>query len=405
MKSSDHSTKLRLLSAFVLGSALFISGCSLFTSNEDRFREAVSHRNQGDLKAAAIEFKNVLKADPNHAQARWLLGKTYLDLNDGLSAKKELLRAQELGVDDDQLPLAIAKAYLLTSEPEAALKLIEETPGLAKDAQGLVVRGEAQMAQGRLEEAKQSFQTALDVDPEHVAASYGLIRMALNAKDIPTAQAQIEAVLKQDPDDFQGLVFKAELALSQGKPQLAIDAYLQALKVREFLLVRVGLARAYLASGNTEAAESQLGHVFEKSPDYLPALFLKAVSAVQRKDFDQAKSLLQEVLSKAPDHYASMFLLGSVHFNLGEYEQAANQLVSYLAEDVTNVNAKKLLAQAYLKLGDTQRAVERLESAADSAPNDPELMSMLGNLYTGMGDYAAGEDYFQRALKLAPGAK
>lgn len=405
MKSLNRPSKLRVLSACIMGSALFISGCNLFKSTEDRFREAVEHREKGELSTAAIEFKNLLKAEPDHAQARWLLGKTYLEMNDGLSAKKELQRARELGVDDDQLVFALAQAHLRTSEPETTLQLLESTPGLSKDAQGLVLRGEAQLALGQLEKAKQSFQDALKADPEYLNARYGLIRLALNAKNFADAAEQIDVVLTQAPEDYQGLILKAELALNQGKPQLAIEAYQQALKGRDSLLVRLGLARAYLASGNAADADAQLDKVLERAPENLPARYLKAVSASQRNDFESAKSQLLEVLGKAPNHYPSMLLLGAIHFNLGEYEQAVSKLVSYLAEDLTNVRAKKLLAQTYIKLGDTQRAIERLESAADSTPNDPELMGMLGNLYTGMGDYATGEGYYEKALKLAPGTK
>ncbi len=405
MKSLNRPSKLHLLPACILGGALLISGCNPFTSNEDRFKEAVKYREKGELSAAAIEFKNILKTEPDHAQARWLLGKTYLEMNDGLSAKKELQRAQELGIGNDELVIALARAHLMTNEPGVALQLLESTPGLAKDAQGLVLQGEAQMVLGQLEKAKQRFQAGLQADPEYLNARYGLIRLALNAKNFADASAQIDAVLAQAPEDYQGLIYKAELALNQGKPQLAIEAYQQALKGRDSLLVRLGLARAYLASGNADDADTEIDKVLAQSPENLPARYLKAVSSTQRNDFESAKSQLLEVLGKAPNHYPSMLLLGAIHFNLGEYEQAVNNLVSYLAEDVTNLRAKKLLAQAYLKLGDTKRAIERLESAADSAPNDPELMGMLGSLYTGMGDYATGEGYYEKALKLAPGTQ
>ena len=118
MKSSISHTPFRLFSVCVLGFALLISGCGLFVDTEDRFRQAVEHREKGELNAAMIEFKNVLKDEPDHAQARWLLGKTYLEMNDGLSAKKELQRARELGVDNDELLIALVKAYLKTNEPE-----------------------------------------------------------------------------------------------------------------------------------------------------------------------------------------------------------------------------------------------------------------------------------------------
>ena len=405
MKFLKRPNKRPLLVVSLVATSLFLSGCNLFTSSEERMQQAIAFQEKGDFNAAAIEFRNVLKKEPDNGEARWLLGKTYLDLNDGLSAKKELLKARDLGVTSDELDKALARAYLRTDEPEAALKLIESSAALGSHAEGLVMRGEALFALGRRDEARQSFLAALKADSGYLNARYGLTRLALDARDQNGANSQIESILAQSPEDFQGLVFKAELALNQGQPDKAIEVYQQALKVRDSLLVRLGLARAYLASGKPNEADTQISKVLALAPDNLPALYFKAVSASQREDFSAAKSHLQDVLGKAPEHYPSMLLLGAIQFNLGEYEQAVSNLVAYLAEDVGNVRAKKLLAEAYLKLGDTDRAIERLESAADTAPDDPQLMSMLGKLYSDKGDIATAQGYYEKTLTLAPGSK
>ena len=144
MRSVKLPKKVRLLSVSFIAAALFLSGCNLFSSTEERLQQAIEYQAQGDLNAAAIEFRNVLKKEPDHAQARWLLGKTYLEMGDGLSAKKELIRAKELGIGNEELDLALTRAYLQTEEPQAALELIESSSVLNSQAPGLVLRGEAQ---------------------------------------------------------------------------------------------------------------------------------------------------------------------------------------------------------------------------------------------------------------------
>ena len=115
--------------------------------------------------------------------------------------------------------------------------------------------------------------------------SYYVIRLALSEHDLAAASRQIDAVLEQAPRDYQGLIYKAELSLTRQQPGEAIEAYRQALDVRDTLLGRLGLARAYLADGQTEESETQLNEVLQKAPDNLPARYLKAVSATQRKDY------------------------------------------------------------------------------------------------------------------------
>ena len=49
-----------------------------------------------DYQSASRELKGALRIDRNLAQARWLLGKIYLDLGEVRAAEKELLLAGEL---------------------------------------------------------------------------------------------------------------------------------------------------------------------------------------------------------------------------------------------------------------------------------------------------------------------
>ncbi|MCU7842402.1 MAG: PEP-CTERM system TPR-repeat protein PrsT [Candidatus Thiodiazotropha sp. (ex Monitilora ramsayi)] len=405
MKLPNKPLSLGFFVPWILITVFFISGCNLFTSNEERFRKAVDHQEKGEVNAAIIEFKNVIKSDPEHAQARLLLGKAYLKINDGAGAKKELLRARSLGVVDSDLAVELAKAYLLTDELDEAQSLLEETPSLPQDGETLTLKGDVVLALGRIAEAKRHYQASLSSDPTYIRARYGLVRLALRENNNVEASQQIKKILDLDESDFQGLIYLAEVELNQGNPQAAIEAYKRALKTADNTFVRIGLARAYLAVSDTESADRQLDAVAEREPENLVVSYLKAVSAYQRNDLSTAKTLLLEVVGKAPDHYPSLLLLGSVHFHLAEYEQAINNLVRYLAQDESHVRAKKVLAQSYVKLGDLDRAIERLESAADTTPNDPELMMMLGNLYTGKGDYASGESYYNKAMKLAPGVK
>ncbi len=398
-----------LFSGFILSwllvSALFLSGCNLFSSSEERYRKAVEYQEKGELNAAIIEYKNVIKSDPEHAQARFMLGKAYLEANDAAGAKKELLRARSLGIADRDLVIPLAKSYLMTQEAGEAKKLLSGAQGLPQNGETLTLKGDVFLATGDIAEAKKQYESSLSVEPDFVGARYGLVRIALQQRDLGEATEQINEILKLKENDAQGLTYLAEIKMNQGDPQGAVAAYDRALSAVDNNYIRIGLARAYLAMEDAESADKHLSVLSEREPQNLVVSYLAAVSAFQKKDLSSAKSLLQEVLAKAPDHYPSLLLLGSVHYGLGEYEQVVNNLVRYLAENESSVQAKKLLAQTYVKLGDLDRAIEYMESAVDAAPSDPQLMMSLGNLYTSKGDYVTGKEYYEKAMKLAPGAK
>jgi len=81
-----------LVMAVVLGSILALYSCSNPDKNKvEHFNKAMAYASKGEKKAAEIEFKNALKADPKYAEARYQLGILYLE-EGALKAAVEELR-------------------------------------------------------------------------------------------------------------------------------------------------------------------------------------------------------------------------------------------------------------------------------------------------------------------------
>ena len=97
----SHTSSMRALVRFlvclwVIG--LFgIAGPSFAAdpAAQEFIQKAQDYRDQGKLKHAVIELKNALQENPENAEARLLLGQTYLDLTKGPAAEKEARRSSE----------------------------------------------------------------------------------------------------------------------------------------------------------------------------------------------------------------------------------------------------------------------------------------------------------------------
>ncbi len=80
--------------------AVLVAGataCSKGGSTEQHLARANQFIASEEYKSAVIELKNALQQDNQSAEARYLLGKVYLESGDVLSAEKELQRALDLG--------------------------------------------------------------------------------------------------------------------------------------------------------------------------------------------------------------------------------------------------------------------------------------------------------------------
>ena len=99
----------RLLIACVLSLGLVACGGE---SSESLVSQAKASIAKGDTQAAVIQLKNAVAADEKNADARYELGKLYLDQSDLASAEKEFRRAREAGYAASTVNPMIARTLL-----------------------------------------------------------------------------------------------------------------------------------------------------------------------------------------------------------------------------------------------------------------------------------------------------
>ncbi len=392
--------------AFALIAVLGLAACDDSGKElQEHFDRAMGYRDSGDMGAAVIELKNVLQIDPEHGQARWLLGRTFIALGDGASAGKELARARDLGFTSPEMERATVRALLLQGQFDNALAAVEQASSSESDAGWLVLRGQAQLGLQNVKDAKQAFDAALKSDPSNAQARRGLARIGLMGGDIRAAEQQLNKALESARDDSQTWIFKGELELSLGKPETAQASFGKALALSPTsAAARMGVVRAMLAQGKSNEATEHIDILAKAGPHHPSVNYLKALAARQRNDLDSARAALREVLRVAPDHAPSLLLAGQIHTLRREFEQARDVLQHYLTQLPDDLGAKKLLAAVYIELGQAQKAVDLLGPIAAQLPDDPQLLAMLGAAHMSQRDFQTGKSYLDQAADLAPHA-
>ena len=77
---------------------VFVVSCGNSETDEKEYlQRAKGYIETKELQASAIELKNILVSNPEHAEARDLLGKVKLKLGDAVTAEKETRRAMAAG--------------------------------------------------------------------------------------------------------------------------------------------------------------------------------------------------------------------------------------------------------------------------------------------------------------------
>jgi putative PEP-CTERM system TPR-repeat lipoprotein len=396
----------RVCIALGLAVSLGLAGCGDDGKElQEHFDRALEYRDSGDTRAAIIELKNVLQIDPDHAEARWLLARSYIALGDGASAQKELERAGDLGFSNPEMDRAAVRALLLQGQFEDALTRIQRVSASDFDAQWLVLRGQGELGMQNVGAAREAFEAAIRSDPANTDARRGLARIGLMDGDTQAAEQQLDKALETARDDMQTWLLKGELEMSLRKPEAAQGSFEKALELSPTSAVaRMGIVRAMLAQGKTADASAHIDILAKASPNHPMVNYLRALAARQANDLDTAQAALREVLGVAPNHAPSLLQAGQIHYMRREFEQARDVLRRYLDQLPDNLAAKKLLAAVYIELKQPEKAVDLLGPMAAQAPNDPQLLAMLGTAHMSQRDFQAGRTYLGQAADLAPDA-
>jgi Tfp pilus assembly protein PilF len=144
-------------------------------AGKDFYESAERLLEKGDRKGAIIELKNALQADPQDLTARILLGRTYLEVENGASAAKELLRARRDGARDRFVLVPLGEAYLHHGLYGRILKEIRVAGQDAETAARIeIIRGQAQLRLQKFDEAEKSFVTAMKTLPNDEKALLGM---------------------------------------------------------------------------------------------------------------------------------------------------------------------------------------------------------------------------------------
>ena len=376
-----HAPKLSVVIAGVV--ALMLIACDDLTS-EDYVERARNYREQGDIQASIIELKNAVQADRQNAEARLLLGKSYLKIGDLESAEKEFIWARDLGIDPTTAIRTLATVWLMQRKSERILEefvIDDETPPGERVISHLA-RAIAHFYLDDLASAEEQYRRALEIDSESLQALVGMASVALEQGRLADAQSALTSAYSLSDDDVSVLALIGDLSTRQGDLEAAETAYRSLLRGRpNNTAARLALARIELALGKVDLALENIEQILQGLPRHPGANFLRAAVAVKAGDFDTAKRHSEQILQANPEHRESLLIAGAASLARDELEQAHRYLSAFVIQVPGHVIGSRLLAEAQGRLARRQRyppeVTQLLDGSADDrllvVANDPDI--------------------------------
>ncbi len=259
---------------------------------------ATAYNEQGLLSKAVGEYRVALKYSPNQTNLHVALADALNGLHDYRDAITELETADKHSPGDSVVYAQIALAYAHLNDRERTLEYIKlaEEKGqsnvLGSTGEALSLIGERDAAMGRFEKALNSpDNNRLDVrlaiaklmaadghwDDARRQIALGLMEARSGETHAPVAEQYIQvADAFLGMHDFNLAQIFFERALAHGGPQTA---------------VRIGLANAYLAQGDTERAQGQISVISKQAGEEPSYEYLLTNANILRQQHRNAQAL------------------------------------------------------------------------------------------------------------------
>ncbi|MAM88629.1 MAG: hypothetical protein CME36_15100 [unclassified Hahellaceae] len=372
---------------------------------------------QGELKASTLEARSAIELRPDQVEPYFLIVDNLLDAGDAANAERQLKQVLEI-IPKDQIDskvrnraqLILARSNLLQGDFDDALEALEKiaSPDRPMETQAELVKGRIYLTSERLNEARDAFRRAQELDPGEVESLVGLSKTAFVEGDVEAASSLIAEAEKIDGAATELWLWKAQFAAANKEWPKAEDAYIRALEdigqydvmtQRKYATISE-LIRVLRAQGKQSEAFVYEQILAKSAPGTIKSNLSAAQEAFEQDDLESAARYLEEVLEQAPNHEQTALMLGLVRFRQGRIDEA-EKLLAPIAEAGNSEIASKLLAATRLKMRNPMGAKEVLD-AIDNKQSDPETLAMVAIASLTSGDFETGESLMEEALALAP---
>lgn len=355
--------------AFLFFVVVLAAACT--DSPDQVLQRSQQHLERSDYRSAVVELKALLQREPKNAQARWLLAEVYLQMEDGASAEKELLRAGSLGVSGDSVLPWLARALLLQGRVDDVLNLAVKD-GVSQRSSGeiMATRGLAKLAKGDVKEAEQLIVDAATLAADSLYVRYANARLHFFQKDLNGAKGELDRILSADPGDGRAWSLLGDIQVFEKAYPDAEASYTKAIELRsastrdQLRRGSVRLARNDLVGAAADADSLRVKAKNDAQVQY----FSGQVYFLQRK-YELAMESLENAYAHSTENLPTTFLLGAVHYQIGNTARALELAERAHAIAPSYIPGRKLLALLSLQVGDHAK-VERLMSPVVKARPD-----------------------------------
>lgn len=282
-----------------------------------------------------------------------LRAQAYALTGDKDNVESSLRQADELAAEHpDTLAVRAGLAYT-DNQVEQALALVGKAVAKTEKRVDLqVMKADLLRAGKRSDEAFDTYNKALALDPGNLPARLAVAQQYLATSNLDKAQSELKTLNTYAPNNLMG-------------------RYLEGL---------IEFRRK-----NLDAANNKLQEVLRSAPDFAPANLLVGAISLSKGKRENAITHLNRVLEASPDHVLARKLLATAMLESGQADRA-RELIADIKNDDSDAQLLSLQGNIALRTGAFQEARSKFEKAAALVPDNTALLRELAASRMASGD-------------------
>ncbi|MEY1661387.1 tetratricopeptide repeat protein [Isoalcanivorax beigongshangi] len=337
------------------------------------YARALHLRSESDMPGSLAAVERAIRLQPRHEEARLLKGRLLYEAGNTRAALRHL-RREVRRAPDSLRPRVIYVRYLLEA-------------------------GDADQAAKQLQILTEKFP-----DDQDLQLSLGLFALQQDHRD--TGRAILEALLEAGYQPSEMQLYLGQLEELEGRPQLAIEHYLQVQDGDNVLPAQVQAARLMADIGQYRAMHRQLANLRQQFPQELPRLYAMEAELLSLQQPEAALLLLNEALETLPDHPSLLYGRAMLAEQIGLLEVTFADLRRILVRDPNNTEALNALGYTLADRSDQyEEAYGLIQRALAKQPDNPAILDSMGWVLFKLGRAEEAVPYLERAYRAYPDAE
>lgn len=389
---------------------------------------------------AEVNFKRAIAADPKAMNAQLALGGFYQSHNRLAEAEQQFTHAIDIDPKNPEPRADLVRLYMQQGKKDAIEPFLQKTKkDLADNPQGYRMLGDFYFTEGELDKAVTEYSSLYNDHPKDLQVKKNYIQLLILKKRFDDASRLTAEVLKSNPHDSEGLIFRGQIQLQQNDVAGAVQSLQTALRNdpdnpnahyqlgvaysqqrdasraesewREAVRLRPNLTEAQRALAALEISRGDLDGLLQTAQQiitfepYSPDGFLmKAVAEVSRQKYADAQKDAEQAMQRAPKSPGPSVQLGNIQLAQKHFSDAEKYYQEALDKDPSSTEGLSGLMNTYAAQKQFDKAIAAANAQIAQSPKNSNFYDLLGTaLFNGKKDYPSAEVALRKAIDLDKG--